>query len=243
MWECWFPLISHRHPTRKIKFLKLFFTVFIEKNSPHCFLPDPSPDVLNNNTATQNCWSESLWRAVYLEGWPKHQGHVANFETTEAHKLGLQLYSWKPIHHTLVDETDCTRHWICIYLLTCLRLKKQTKDDSWRCFQNRKRYNLMTPNKNYSQKIGHSSKAEAFSCYFHNLWEKYHTWPALCARLCYTCIREVTSLLVWDSQQYSPYLGRRSGHQPRLLNIPDPEPSCLSLDTFILALDNACNVF
>lgn len=131
-----------------------------------------------------------------------------------------------------------------LYLFTnLLETAKAHKGSFMKVFQNAKLYHLMSTNKNYIQKIGQSSKAEAFPCYFHNLWEKHHTWLALCARHCYTGIREIKSLLVWDSQQYSPYLGRRSGDQPRLFNIPDPEPSCLFLGTFILALDNACNVF
>lgn len=85
------------------------------------------------------------------------------------------------IFDTSAYETDCTRHWICIYLLTCLRLQKQTKEGSQKCFQNMKMHHLMTTNKNYSQKVGNSGKAEAFSSCFHKPREKHHTWPALCA--------------------------------------------------------------
>lgn len=125
---------------------------------------------------------------------------------------------------TSVYETDCTRLWICIciHLLTCLRLQKQNKDGSQKCFQNKKMHHLMTTNKYCSQKFSNSGKAETFSCCCHKPGGKHHTRVALCARHWCTCIRETTSQLGRGSQQYSPYLGRSVRRSAQTTYYPRP---------------------
>lgn len=144
------------------------------------------------------------------------------FHATGVYKLGIQQTHGILSLQMVLDATVYEINWICIYLLTCLKLQKPTKkNESQNCFYKIKIHNLMTTKKPwpYTQKVG---KAVVFLHYFYKPGEKHHTWPAVCARHSHTCTGVITSLLVWDSQQYNPYLGRKVRRSAQTTHYPRP---------------------